>query len=123
MKGFRVWSLHDRQINDIARFAHQASIVTYYVHVFQGYVALSILLIEHSDLLRLCIQSVRNDLNGVNEVFQCLALTAIANVGEQEMAEALAGDVQKLLLTTCVFFVFFFGGCGSGPGALTCSYL
>uniref|UniRef100_A0A6A7G4W7 AP-2 complex subunit alpha n=2 Tax=Hirondellea gigas TaxID=1518452 RepID=A0A6A7G4W7_9CRUS len=63
-----------------------------------GYVSLSVLLIEHRDLLRLCIQSFKNDLMSTNEIYQCLALTAIANVAEQEMAESLSSDVQKLLL-------------------------
>ena len=32
------------------------------------------------------------------EHFQCLALTAIANVGGKEFAEAMAQDVQKIVL-------------------------
>lgn len=64
----------------------------------QGYVACSLLLSEHQDLLRLIIQAIKNDLAGKNEVFQCLSLVCIANVGGQEFAEALAPDVQKLLV-------------------------
>ncbi len=66
--------------------------------VVQGYVACSLLLQEHEDLLRLIIQAIKNDLAGKNEIFQCLALVCIANVGGQEFAESLAPDVQKLLV-------------------------
>jgi AP-2 complex subunit alpha len=66
--------------------------------VLQGYVACSLLLSEHQDLLRLIIQAIKNDLAGKNEVFQSLALVCVANVGGQEFAEALAPDVQKLLV-------------------------
>lgn len=57
------------------------------------------LLSEHQDLLRLIIQAIKNDLSGKNEVFQCLALTCIANCGGQEFAESLSSDVQKLLVS------------------------
>jgi AP-2 complex subunit alpha len=57
-----------------------------------------LLLAEHHDLLRLIIQAIKNDLAGKNEIFQCLALVCIANVGGQEFAESLAPDVQKLLV-------------------------
>jgi len=63
-----------------------------------GYLACSVLLHENHDLLRLIIQSVKTDLLPVNEINQCLALACIANVGGQEFAESLAGDVQKLLV-------------------------
>ena len=64
-----------------------------------GYVACSLLLSEHQDLLRLIIQAIKNDLSGRNEVFQCLALTCIANCGGQEFAESLSSDVQKILVS------------------------
>lgn len=64
----------------------------------QGYVACTLMLNEQNDILRLIIQSVKNDLNSRNENTQCLALTCISNVGGEEFAESLAGDVQKLLV-------------------------
>lgn len=64
-----------------------------------GYVAVSLLLIEHTEMLRLCIQTIKNDLMSRNEVFQSLALTCIANVGGVEFAEALTTDVQQLLVS------------------------
>ncbi|ETO12588.1 adaptor-related protein complex 2, alpha subunit, partial [Reticulomyxa filosa] len=71
-----------------------------------GYVAVSLLLIEHTEMLRLCIQTIKNDLASPNEVFQSLALTCIANVGGVEFAEALTSDVQRLLVSgTSLAFV------------------
>lgn len=46
-----------------------------------GYVACAIFLNEKDELLRLVINSVRNDLISRNETFQCLALEFTANGG------------------------------------------
>jgi len=62
-----------------------------------GYIGVSLLLIEHTDLLRLCIQSVKNDLGSRDEIHQCLALTCIANVGGAEFAESLTTNVLGLV--------------------------
>ncbi|EKM61047.1 uncharacterized protein PHACADRAFT_247375 [Phanerochaete carnosa HHB-10118-sp] len=64
-----------------------------------GYLAVTLLMHENSDFLRLVVNSIRKDLNENNEVYNCLALHAIANVGGQEMAEALAEDVHRLLIS------------------------
>ena len=64
-----------------------------------GYVFLSAMLNENSELTRLIIQSIKNDLRDRNELFVSLALQCCANIGGKEMAEALAPDVQKLLGT------------------------
>eukprot|EP01083_Nonionella_stella_P195358 719705_1 len=64
-----------------------------------GYVGVSLLLIEHTDMLRMCINTIRNDLKSRNEIFQCLALTCVANVGGPEFAESLVPDVQSLLIS------------------------
>jgi len=69
-----------------------------------GYMACSVLFNETHELLRLIIQTLKKDLeindNPTNnhEVFQSLALSCMANVGGQEMAESLSDDVHKLLL-------------------------
>jgi len=62
---------------------------------------------ENSDFLRLVVNSIRKDLHGNNEIDNCLALHAIANVGGSEMAEALAEDVHRLLISPWVepFFI------------------
>lgn len=69
------------------------------VCVLQGYLAVTLLMHENSDFLRLVTNSVRKDLDSTNEINNCLALHAIANVGGQEMAEALAPDVHRLLIS------------------------
>merc|ERR1719228_554933 len=64
-----------------------------------GYIGVSLLMIEHTDLLRLCINSVKKDLESKNEIFQCLALTTIANVGGSEFSrdDSLTKLVQNLV--------------------------
>ncbi|KAI5475007.1 AP-2 complex subunit alpha [Pseudohyphozyma bogoriensis] len=64
-----------------------------------GYLALTLLMHENSDLVRLVVNSIRKDLDEMNETNNCLALHAIANIGGAEMAEALAGDVHRLLIS------------------------
>ena len=54
---------------------------------------------EQNDILRLIIQSIKNDLNSKDENVQSLALTCIANVGGEEFAESLANDVYKLMVS------------------------
>lgn len=65
-----------------------------------GYIVTSCLLNENHDFLRLAINTVRNDIIGRNETFQCLALTMVGNIGGREFAESLAADVQKLLVSS-----------------------
>ncbi|KAI0322331.1 Adaptor protein complex AP-2 alpha subunit [Amylostereum chailletii] len=64
-----------------------------------GYLAVTLLMHENSDFLRLVVNSIRKDLDENNEVNNCLALHAIANVGGTEMAEALCEDVHRLLIS------------------------
>ncbi|KAG0708856.1 adaptin N terminal region-domain-containing protein [Suillus ampliporus] len=64
-----------------------------------GYLAVTLLMHENSDFLRLVVNSIRKDLDENNEVSNCLALHAIANVGSSEMAEALSEDVHRLLIS------------------------
>lgn len=60
---------------------------------------------ENSDIVRLVVNSIRKDVDEMNETTNCLALHAIANVGGAEMAEALAPDVHRLLISPCVAHV------------------
>ncbi|ORX99519.1 putative alpha-adaptin C [Basidiobolus meristosporus CBS 931.73] len=64
-----------------------------------GYLAITLLLTENSDLARLVVNTLRKDLEDLNEIYNCLGLHAIANIGGREMAESLAGDVQRLLVS------------------------
>ncbi|CAN6695536.1 unnamed protein product [Malus baccata var. baccata] len=65
-----------------------------------GYIVTACLLNENHDFLRIAINTVRNDIIGRNETFQCLALTMVGNIGGREFAESLAPDVQKLLISS-----------------------
>ena len=68
-----------------------------------GYLAVTLLISESDDLVRLVINSMRKDLEDVgNEVNQCLALQAIANLGGREIAESLTADVFKVLASQYV---------------------
>ena len=66
---------------------------------FQGYLALTLLMHENSDLIRLVINSIRKDLDGHSETNNCLALQAIANIGGKEMTESLLHEVYSLLIS------------------------
>jgi AP-2 complex subunit alpha len=60
---------------------------------------MTLFLHEKHELLHLVVNSIRKDLLDHNELFNCLALHAIANVGGREMGEALSGEVHRLLIS------------------------
>ncbi|KAK3715890.1 hypothetical protein LTR37_006873 [Vermiconidia calcicola] len=64
-----------------------------------GYLAVTLFLHEEHELLHLVVNSIRKDLADHNELNNCLALHAIANVGSKEMGEAICGDVHRLLIS------------------------
>lgn len=64
-----------------------------------GYLAVTLFLHEQHELLHLVVNSIRKDLADHNELNNCLALHAIANVGSKEMGEALCFDVHRLLIS------------------------
>jgi AP-2 complex subunit alpha len=70
-----------------------------------GYLAVTLFLHEQHELLHLVINSIRKDLNDLNELNNCLALHAIANVGGREMGQALSGDVHRLLISPYAQFL------------------
>lgn len=63
---------------------------------------MTLFLHEEHDLLHLVVNSIRKDLLDHNELFNCLALHAIANIGGREMGEALSGEVHRLLISPYV---------------------
>ncbi|KAL1996338.1 hypothetical protein VTN49DRAFT_103 [Thermomyces lanuginosus] len=63
-----------------------------------GYLAVTLFLHEQHELLHLVVNSIRKDLLDMNELNNCLALHAVANVGGREMGEALSADVHRLLI-------------------------
>ncbi|WRT68596.1 uncharacterized protein IL334_005574 [Kwoniella shivajii] len=64
-----------------------------------GYLACTLLMHENSDMVRLVINSFRKDLDDNNEIYNCLALHAIATLGGQEMAEALGENVYRSMIS------------------------
>ncbi|KAG6035210.1 hypothetical protein E4U41_006163 [Claviceps citrina] len=64
-----------------------------------GYLAMTLFLHEKHELLHLVVNSIRKDLLDNNELFNCLALHAIANVGGREMGEALSLEVHRLMIS------------------------
>lgn len=65
-----------------------------------GYLFLSVLMNSNSDLMRLVIQSIKNDLLSKNPIHVNLALQCIANIGiGREMAETFAPEIPRLLVS------------------------
>ncbi|KAL2439247.1 AP-2 complex subunit alpha-2 [Exophiala dermatitidis] len=64
-----------------------------------GYLAVTLFLHEEHELLHLVVNSIRKDLLSQNELNNCLALHAVANVGGREMGEALSSEVHRLLIS------------------------
>lgn len=65
-----------------------------------GYLFISVLMNGNNDLMRLIIQSIKNDLSSKNPIHVNLALQCIANIGiGREMAETFAPEIPKLLVS------------------------
>nr|CAG4647661.1 EOG090X0109 [Moina brachiata]SVE92845.1 EOG090X0109 [Moina brachiata] len=64
-----------------------------------GYLFISVLVNTNSDLIRLIIQSIKNDLASRNPIHVNLALQCIANIGSKEMAETFGIEIPKLLVS------------------------
>lgn len=64
-----------------------------------GYLFISVLVNTNSDLIKLIIQSIKNDLQSRNPIHVNLALQCIANIGSKDMAEAFATEIPKLLVS------------------------
>lgn len=70
---------------------------------FQGYLFITVLISASSDLMKLVIQSIKNDLNSRNPVHVNLALQCVANIGSREMAENLGTEIPRLLVSGYVY--------------------
>lgn len=68
-----------------------------------GYLAISLLLAENSDILRLVVNSLKNDLNSGKEHIVALALNIVANIGGSEFADNLFHDISKMLLNSASY--------------------
>ena len=61
-----------------------------------GYVGISLLLKNTDDMMTLVINTIRQDLTQTQkDPIQCLALAGTANIGGQQLTEAVSGDVQR----------------------------
>lgn len=74
-----------------------------------GYMAVSLLLRPTDEMMTLVVNSMRNDVIGPHHYGKTLALAALSNIGGFDLAEALAGDVQRLIMASLE------GGGGRGP--------
>jgi len=63
---------------------------------------MTLFLHEKHELLPLVVNSIRKDLTDHNELFNSLALHAIANVGGRELGEALNNEIHRLLISPYV---------------------
>lgn len=73
--------------------------------IIKGYLFISVILNHESDLMRLIIQNIKNDVSSRNPIFINLALQCIANIGNKEMADAFAQDIPKLLVSGYAFLL------------------
>ncbi|ETN69317.1 adaptin region [Necator americanus] len=64
-----------------------------------GYLFISVLIEQNSDLMKLIVQAIRNDLTSRNPIHVNLALQCISNIGSRDMAEAFSTDLPKLLVS------------------------
>jgi AP-2 complex subunit alpha len=65
----------------------------------QGYLFISVLMNANNDLMKLIIQSIKNDLSARSPIHVNLALQCIANIGSREMAETFGSEIPKLLVS------------------------
>uniref|UniRef100_A0A0N4Z4F1 AP-2 complex subunit alpha n=1 Tax=Parastrongyloides trichosuri TaxID=131310 RepID=A0A0N4Z4F1_PARTI len=64
-----------------------------------GYLFISVMINLQSELMKLIIQSIKNDVGSRNPVHVNLALQCISNVGARDMAESFSVDLAKLLVS------------------------
>jgi AP-2 complex subunit alpha len=64
-----------------------------------GYLAISLLLADNGEILRLVVNSIKNDMNSGHEHIAALALNTVANIGGTEFADNLFADISKMLLS------------------------
>lgn len=69
------------------------------LYFYQGYLFISVLMNANNELMRLIIQSIKNDLSSRSPVHVNLALQCIANIGSREMAETFGSEIPKLLVS------------------------
>ncbi|VDL65255.1 unnamed protein product [Nippostrongylus brasiliensis] len=73
-----------------------------------GYLFISVLIEQNSDLMKLIVQAIRNDLTSRNPIHVNLALQCISNIGSRDMAEAFSNDLPKLLQSAALCLLKLF---------------
>ncbi|PRD23323.1 UNVERIFIED_CONTAM: AP-2 complex subunit alpha-2 [Trichonephila clavipes] len=68
-------------------------------HKFIGYMFISVVMNEKSNLIKLVLKSIQNDMDSFNSEHQNLALKYAANMANNEMAEVLGERVLRLLFS------------------------
>mmetsp|Transcript_170997 Transcript_170997/g.547955 ORF Transcript_170997/g.547955 Transcript_170997/m.547955 type:complete len:1015 (+) Transcript_170997:243-3287(+) len=63
-----------------------------------GYLAISLLLADNNEILRLVVNSIKHDMGSQMEHHAALALNTVANIGGVEFADNLFGDISRMLL-------------------------
>jgi len=67
--------------------------------LLQGYLFISVLISSNNELIRLIVQSIKNDLQSRNPIHINLALQCIANIGSKDMCEAFGQDIPRILVS------------------------
>ena len=100
MHGFRINLLEDGQCSLI--FSKSRIFIfgkTIQYNLFQGYLFITVLISQNSELINLINKSIKNDLQSRNPVHVSLAMQCIANIGSKDMAEAFANEIPKQLVS------------------------
>lgn len=63
-----------------------------------GYMAVSLFMRPGDQLLTLVVNSIRNDLKSYSNYNQTVALAAVSNINGAELTEALAGEIEALVI-------------------------
>ncbi|KAI8892961.1 adaptin N terminal region-domain-containing protein [Globomyces pollinis-pini] len=65
-----------------------------------AYLAVSLLLTEESELMKMVVHQIRRDLDDQNEIYNCLALHAAANMGGREISESMVEHIYKKFISS-----------------------
>lgn len=95
MMGYDVDFGHVEMINLLSQPSYAEKLV--------GYMAVSVMMRNTDPQITLVVQAIKNDLQSTQDPVQCLALCAIANIGGKELADTVAGDVQRILSSRSIF--------------------
>ena len=64
-----------------------------------GYLAAAVLFTSDDESIPLILETMRHDLHSPRDAVQCMALSAMANIGGPELCTALVDDVKQLVMS------------------------